>query len=79
MYAADANEPTQIAFRCAVATAIARERENTSIIADADVTFCRLRHLVSETTAPLSRTCHRDQSLRFFLDPKAALKPSVPP
>ncbi len=46
---------------------------NTSIIADAAAdadatfvhTFCRLRHLVSETTAPLSQldsqACHRDQ------------------
>ena len=51
---------------------------NTSIIADADVTFCRLRHLVSETTAPLSQTCHRDQSLRFFIESRRALRSNHP-
>jgi hypothetical protein len=52
----------------------------TSRDADADVTFCRLRHLVSETTAPLSHTCRRDQSMRLLLhhNLKAALKPSGP-
>ena len=79
MYAADANEPTQTAFRCAVATAIARER-------DEHFSNCGCRcHLLPAPAPRLRqlRLCLERVTVTnrcdFLLDPKAALKPSKPP
>jgi hypothetical protein len=60
VYAVDADEPTQTAFRCddsAVDTAITTQDKHFND-GDADIAFSRLRHLVSERSALLTQTCH---------------------
>ena len=78
----DANdsEPTHTEFRCAIPTdsEIAGHRNKHLNKCGCRCHLLPAPHLISETTAPLSRTCHRDHSLRILLPHKAALRPYGP-
>ena len=76
----DANEPTHTEFRCAIPTdsEIAGHRNKHFNKYGCRCHLLPAPHLISETTAPLSRTCHRDHSLRILLPHKAALRPYGP-
>ena len=78
----DANEPTHTEFRCAIPTdsEIAGHRNKHFNQYGCRCHLLPAPHLISETTAPLSRTCHRDHSssLRILLPHKAALGPYGP-
>ncbi len=69
----DANEPTHTEFRCAIPTEIAGDRDKHFNKCCCRCHLLPAAHLISETTTPLSRTCHPAHSLRILLPHKAAL------